>query len=345
MSWLSKKSVIVICLAATVLISGCAVHPLPRDISRETTISIIHNIRCEVKNAIVEKVDGLLKSSRSPVVRSMRPHTVVHNLNKIWRHDQYVAAKISTYQLTAIAYIFEFLITENNNESASFSFLKPFGSSNTQATLGLGGGITKQRIGKRNIEVVETFQELEKLNCKGSYHRNTNLLYPVTGSIGMGEIIDTFFRLSESGAGGKLPTSLRPSFPNARFVDKLTFTTTVSAGVRPKITLAAVPANFRLVEASGNFSASRIDQHDVTITIELPVTKKGLRPTAKALRMQSKEIVRATKNKAAEELCIQRALNREEQTGNTSLVAPEDYCRSERGEKRRSRRHDPERDY
>jgi hypothetical protein len=115
-------------------------------------------------------------------------------------------------------------------------------------------------------------------------------------------------------------------------VDHLTFTTTVSGGVHPKIVLDAVPASFRLVEAKGDFSASRKDIHEVTVTIIFPVTPAGIRAETSALRTPGEKldaIVAATKQKAAEELCIQRALNREEVTGVASLIPPEEYCRHE----------------
>ena len=326
------------CIAVAASVAGCSVHPLPDDVSRETTISIIQNIRCEAKGEILRKVHALFLASPSAIVRSMHPEMVLGNLEAIRRsletirrHDPQLAAKIDRYQATTIGYIFQFMITEKNNDSVGAQFFRPFGSSDTQFNLQVGAGVAKSRVGERNIEVIEHFNDMGRLDCTGTSDAYRNLAYPITGSIGMDEIVDTFLRLGESGAGRKsVETGIEGFRQNVTFVDNLKFTTKVVAGIAPKIVLDAVPGSFRLVEASGDFSAERTDFHQLTVTMTFPVTVEGTPVSARVLRTpgdELDEIMAATKRKAAEELCIQRALNREELTGVASLTPPEEYCR------------------
>lgn len=324
--------------------AGCSVHPLPDDVSRETTISIIQRIRCEAKGELRRQVQYLFDESPSPTVKSMNPDRVIDDLETIRQYDPYVAAKIDTYKLTEIVYIFHFKITEMNNAGFSATFLRPFDGTDTRFNLPIGGGVNKQRIGERNIEIIENFEDMRGLDCNKVSASYENLPYPLTGSIGMNEVVRTFLRLGETGAGGllkkaeleRISKQIRPQFGDKfQLVDHLKFTTRVVSGIKPHIELAPVGGSFRLVDASGDFSAERKDFHELTVTMVFPITPTGDRPSAEALSKPGPELESikvATKRKAAEELCIQRLKNREEETGVASLKAPEEYCQTERPE-------------
>ncbi len=51
------------------------------------------------------------------------------------------------------------------------------------------------------------------------------------------------------------------------FADRLKFTTTLSAGASPKLTMSAVPGRFRATSVKADLDATRIDMHQVTIAV------------------------------------------------------------------------------
>lgn len=206
-----------------VVLAGCSVHPLPEDVTRKSTHDIVHKFRCEAKQAILD----------------------------------YAPEKL--FEPAVLGYEFNFKITENNNINADLDFknlFKPpaFFDLRTKA------GAQKQRISDRNFKIVETFVDLKKVHCDETEFRR-NLLYPIAGSLGLGEVIRTYAKIERE-------TNLAPSQGNSLpvFSDKLSFTTTLSASVTPTLTLA--PAHhFKLINATGLFGADRTDFHNVTMAI------------------------------------------------------------------------------
>ena len=322
-----------VCTLATAL-AGCSVHPLPDDISRESTYSIIQNIRCEAKATVKTAVEKLLLNSPSPIVQSIKAEDVLAKLDTIRVHDPEVAGKINTYRSTAIGYFFVFKITENNDaKNGSASFILPW--ANSSFSLDITGANTRKRFSERKIGVVETFAELAALRCSDVWDPRPNRLYPITGSVGMAEIINSFLRLAESVGSNK------------KFSDSITFTTTINAGADPTLELKQVRNRLRLTKASAKFSADRKDEHALFVALTFPVTKKkrvGPRSfvatrsrrfvSPKALEERRaindiSEIDNETKTKAAEELCIQQALVQEQLTGVVRLNPPEEYCQND----------------
>jgi hypothetical protein len=312
-----------------VSVVGCAIHPLPDDISRETTYSIIHNIRCEARAEIKSEVQALLMTSSSASVRAIDAEDVLENLDKIRKLDQDIGDKINKYRLSAIGYLFTFKITENNDaKNGKVNFILPL--TDGLFTLDFEGGVEKKRDSDRKIGIVETFEELDGLDCTNVSHPESNLAYPITGSVGMAEVVDSFLKLAESVGSNK------------KFNDTLTYTTEIKAGVNPKLELKPVDNRFRLKTASANFDVSRKDVHELYVTLTFPVeppaddkavrkfvSPKGLRSLAEGPPEEIVPYTDETKKKAAEELCIQQALIREQQTGIVRLEAPEEYCKDD----------------
>ena len=144
-------------------------------------------------------------------------------------------------------------------------------------------------------------------------------------AIGMTKAVHSFVELTEFG-GAK-----------GEFTDTLTFTTTLSGSLKPTLTLAPVPAHFRVVSASGELSAGRIDKHSVTISFAFPTVdlrdvvvdrpghfeKASVLFNADSLRRITLESI----ERAKENLCIARGLDREAAAGTLRLYPPELYCR------------------
>jgi hypothetical protein len=358
---------------------GCSVHPLPDDISRESTYNIVVKIRCEARDQVFREVQALLSRSHSPIIKSMDPTKVIENLAFIRKTDPRIAAIIDKYRLSAISYGFDFTVTENNTNHANADFILPFNT--TTFSLGLTSKAELQRQGERKVDLVEVFQELGSLKCNDVSATGINIVYPVTGSIGMDEIIHSFFSVSESiPAQSTADDPVQPTDTvEGKFVDTLTFTTTLDSSLTPTVKLAPLkPKQFQLMDVTNStFESKRVDKHVVVVTLSFPVepaapakgaagkTTPSVAPPSKsasaalpaipsqypsqlapasAVSVASPALRKAatkaslsdnskyqtirdtTKEKAAEELCIQRALQREEQLNITRLDAPEVYC-------------------
>jgi hypothetical protein len=310
--------------------AGCSAHPLPDDISRETSYSIIQKVRCEAKAQVKEEVRALLMHSHSPAVQSLEPEKVLLKLDIVRKNDSAIADIIDKYKASVIGYAFTFTINEKDDNGGSADFRLPFSSSTF--TLNLVGKANKDRTSDRKIDVVETFAELADLDCSETSGPSRNLLYPITGSIGMGEIVHSYLNLSET-----LRLGPETKVPQRIFVDTLKFTTDLQATATPSIELKRFPkSKFSLEKSSGTFFVDRHDFHQVIVTLIFPVlrvaedqgsVRRSVSP--ELLRSEAPAVYDETKKLASEELCIQRALSREQQTGIVRYEAPEVYCRKD----------------
>lgn len=155
----------------SIVLVGCSTHPLVDDVTRQSTYAIVERIRCEAILAI-DKLD------RDKLIKK-----------------EYLS---STY----IGYEFQFLITENNNASASSMFRYPF--TNGTLNVGLNAGAERARNSDRNFRIVESFgkvlddyrqsQHEGKPKCTDS-NRENNWTYPIAGSVGLEEVITTYAKL------------------------------------------------------------------------------------------------------------------------------------------------------
>src|SRR5215468_5034307 len=193
-------------IVASLALIGCAIHPLPEDVSRKATYDIVDKIRCEAKAAVEDHGRGFNSAS--------------------------------------IVYNFTFDITENNDASAGFTLTDPLKSGTFNLTA--GADLNRTRAGNRNFELIDSFDDLRKMNC--SRDREVNWVYPLTGDVGMYEAVATFIRLQKADD----PRTNDP-VPGARiftFADTLTYTTTLTGGVNASLTLTPVKNQFRVTSAN-----------------------------------------------------------------------------------------------
>lgn len=126
----------------------------------------------------------------------------------------------------------------------------------------MNAGVNKTRANERTVEFSDTFSGLvTKTNCYDPPvpKPRKHWIYPITGKIGLDEVIKTFIVLSKK--TGSLST----------FSDKLTFTTVFGGAVNPTVTLNPGPLKkFRLASATATYGSSRSDQHEVTLTLSEP---------------------------------------------------------------------------
>jgi len=270
-------------------ISGCALHPIPDDVTHISTFEIVQKIRCEAANAI-------------------RRYATDKNGNLV-----------GYLREAAIGYDFNLAMTEDNDGSGSATFTLPF--SNGRFTLGVGLGQDKQRKNERNFKLADKFSVLidspHLHNC--ALHKNWR--YPIAGNVGLDEVLKTFAEISElrkfdidtaprtkknTGAegGSRQFRAAKPSGgqprgdgpsgdqPSGRdgpggsrsgigsrlgsleknvvaFTEVLTFTTTYNGSLSPSVSINPVANRFKLTQASASLGAERKDVHRLTIALAL----------------------------------------------------------------------------
>ena len=232
--------------------AGCTIHPIPFDVPGYRTIDIVRKIRCETKRA----------------------------LDKFSQHDE---LKQRLFEGMSIAYKFTFTMTENNKIGADADFTLPV--TNGSFTFGISAGADKQRFGERDFTIVDSFKEAREEKACTVEATGPNYAYPITGVIGLEEVIRTFLELQGIGLGDLPPVvfqlpprELGPQRKQARkqekadgktveFVETFEFTTTIKASATPRIELRPVGSGFALAGASANLSADRIDKHSVVVSL------------------------------------------------------------------------------
>jgi hypothetical protein len=249
-------------------LANCSTHPLVSDVTRSTTADIVKHIRCEAKRAVI--------------------------------NDERMSGR-SANTISAIAYEFDFQITENNNAAGSLTGQIPVPNGGF-FSLSANADSELQRFSSRNFRIVDTFEDLKKANCARETLEK-NVLYPIGGEVGVYEVVTTFAKLqrlatlgapiSSSPPTSDLPPGFSPSNEpegetaqgTFRFADTLIFTTTLNGGVNPTLTLAQVTNSFRvtgvntgsvpgpdpavsgLTPLGAGLNAQRQDMHKVVISI------------------------------------------------------------------------------
>ena len=104
-------------------------------------------------------------------------------------------------------------------------------------------------------------------------------IYPITGRIGIGELIGEYLDIIEDDARFKATKT-----KDGVYSDRLLFTTTINGGVTPSVALNPGIAELKL---NGNFGASRKDVHEVIVDIAPSQPDKGADKTQMAVALTS----------------------------------------------------------
>ena len=233
--------------------AGCSIHPIPFDSPGYRTIDIVKKIRCETKRA----------------------------LDKFYQKEEF---KRNLYDRMSIGYRFTFTITENNRIGAGAGL--DFPVTKGTFTLGTSAGAERQRLGEREFTIVDTFREARDPKVCSVEATGENHAYPITGIIGLEEVVRTFLELQGLGIG-KLPPVAFDLPPRARgmapkkkakkdaapdgkteeFVETFEFTTTLKASVNPGVELKAISSRLAALDASATLAADRTDKHQLVVTL------------------------------------------------------------------------------
>lgn len=206
------------------LLTACSTHPLPEDVSRKSTYDIVQALRCEIKAGLgaVKPEAEILKST--------------------------------------IGMDFTFDITENNSTGGgSLTFTKMFGG-DSSFTLNPTAMADRSRQNKREFRILESLAEISRQTCTRQA-RQPNLAYPITGRIGLDEVVRTYIAIEKSTDLGFRKDS------DVVFSDELNFTTEVKAGLTPTVKLDAAIGSFKVTHAAFAATTSRKDIHKVVIVL------------------------------------------------------------------------------
>jgi hypothetical protein len=238
--------------------SACAIHPLPEDVTRNSTADIVQKIRCEGRSAIIRNasIDG-------PAFSEERLRTIIKS--KGANAEQEIKNLLKPrYRTAAIGYDFRLTISESDGSSASANFTFPFTAG--RFLLGIGGGEQKERKADRSFDIVESFWEVLAQPAEHCTDETKNWKYPITGNIGLDEVLSTYVRIDNM-AALKGSLAKRSNNQDITFTDELTFTTSFNGKVEPTLELSPVIHDFRLTRATGSFGAERKDIHKVTVAL------------------------------------------------------------------------------
>ena len=198
------------------LLAGCAIHPEPEDVTApDATIDIVQRIRCEARAVVLQLPAGVPNSF--------------------------------------MVYRFTFKIMEKDDLTGVENTLAdPF--SRGTFGLNLSGKNTRHRTTERRFIFEDSFAELLALNVQADCPSHTphgRWIYPITGRIGMDEVINTYVDLDG-------PTN---------YSDTLKFTTRFYGNLNPTITLSPPTTSIHLTKSTGTLTADRSDEHQVKVTI------------------------------------------------------------------------------
>jgi hypothetical protein len=273
--------------AAVLLLSGCAIHPVPEDVTGVDTSDIVRQIRCETREAAVQFLIREL-GNLAAGGETQPPNPIAQKIVAAYEADH---ESISTFRpsmfagpeylqvrnfynviyTTGVAYNFDLTMSEDNNLTANANFLGPWNGA--AFTLGLMGDANRQRANERTFTVTDTIGMLvTNLNavpirgvrfCDGQI-KGPNYVYPIAGHIGVDKMVKTFFELAYF-------ASLAPTEKGAppTMADKLTFTTIVDLSLMPKVVFAPVKSGFQPTDATLNGLARRSDVHKVSVGLAL----------------------------------------------------------------------------
>jgi hypothetical protein len=256
-------------LALANLTAACSTRPLPEDFSGYTTYEIVKKIRCESQAAMRDHaLIQMEKLGEDPAILSeLKAHPGSFATFDRKRLKPKVDTFIETYDEATIGYDFTFDMSEVNNASTDGGFLHftdrgPF-------RLGYTAGNDRRRQNIRTFRIIDGFEgvtrELPYKDCKAMATGEKGL-YPITGEIGLKEMIATFYMLHQD---SHLIGKTDPNVPV--LTDTLEFTTKLYTSANPRIELSPIGTDFQLVSAGLKTDVSRSDIHKVTIALTLPV--------------------------------------------------------------------------
>jgi hypothetical protein len=291
-----------IAIASSFGVGACAIHPLPEDVTGVDTRQIVHRIRCEARDAVY--------AARTP-------------------------KRLDALNEMVIVYSFSLQGTEIDGFTPSATFVAPVTSGAWAFNPSVGDTVTRANV--RTFTIVDNYKTLAALSGSRKDHDHcatvptgVNYQYPIVGRIGVGEMIKTFTDLalhtnveadvqsqSDLDQNGALDSSMNGP---PTMVDTISFTTMLTAGVTPSLSLTPVGSGAQLTGASFGLNFQRQDVHQVIVGLALPAqivrSRYNGRPSAHGMQ--------ATTNQPRAPLLISAATSSGNSTEQAALQAVND---------------------
>jgi hypothetical protein len=277
---------LVTAFAALSLFSGCAIHPLPDDVTGLSTNIIVRQIRCETREAVIQSILGYLTNEANFEGHKVdaRSRAVGLKFQAAYENDPFSISNFDPKLLTGfarsvvgllwntgIAYNYDLEMTETNNIDPTVDLLRTFPTSSHM--LGLQGNFDRQRENTRTFTITDNFGGLVK-NVRADYCTKSiaeaNVIYPIAGEVGMKKVVQDFLVLTlfdNLSADASKDVTVTQGPPT--MVDQLDFVTTIGGSATPKITFTPVGSGIHVADASIGFTASRKDEHKLTVGLYL----------------------------------------------------------------------------
>lgn len=264
-------------------LSDCSLHPVPNDVTGITTAEIVQKIRCEARDAVLSRASQWIDSTHNEAAKAQFDAFLHGELDiKDFRSSLFtgeIRKTIEKFENSAIAYDFSFDMTVVNNLDANVDLLKIF--PNASFTANIAGGVDLSRQNIRSFSITDTFIGLAKnipsRYCLAYSEGDPNYLYPISGKVGVAEMVESFLDLNYVNLDGPREKKGPPTMG-----DVITFTTKVYGSVSPKVVLVPLGHSLRTADASLNLSGGRTDAHKLVIGLSLPPTAEPENETPKA---------------------------------------------------------------
>jgi hypothetical protein len=263
-------------------LAACAIHPLQQDVTGLPTKAIVDRIRCEARLAVLDKAIARLSGAadeartRNPALAA-RFDAVAAEVEGKRRSGKPVKfdprrlptatakAFYSRYFNTVIAYDFLMQGIENNKAGFTADPVRLITNGVAGVTLGASGDFTRDN--QRHFSFADTFGELldtKEMEWCVDYPPE-NFVYPVSGRVGLREVVDTFIELNEDKPLEQLAAGDKTSF-----ADTLKFTTTWLGSATPHVQIDPVGTQWGLASGTNiGLSASRQDIHTLTVGLAM----------------------------------------------------------------------------
>lgn len=260
--------------ALSLMAGGCAIHPLPEDVTGVPTYHIVRQIRCEARAAVISSaINGLKNYTPDPEVQQIgqefedgtRP---IASLSYKQFRNPRIRAIVRLFYDAGIAYNFNLEMTENNDLGAEINLLKPF--TDSKLTVGLSTGFNRQRVNTRAFTVTDTFggliRDIGDDYCNKKFLVTENYIYPITGRVGIENMVHDFINMT-------LFANLRGNSPDGKgpptLVDALEFQTAISGTASPTVEFSPIGTGLSLTDASVTGKLTRTDLHKVTVGLAI----------------------------------------------------------------------------
>jgi hypothetical protein len=272
-------------LALALAVSGCAIHPQPRDVTGVPTFEIVQRIRCETRQSVIDLTLTYARSRKGDSEDDIQARETARKLDAEIEANPDASTKLNpnlftgevrktltVFWTTGVAYNFKLDMTEVNNADGSLNIGSLFGR--RLFGVALTAGLDRTRENTRTFTVTDNFGGLVKglTGCKDELV-GPNYIYPITGRIGVEDMIQEFVYMSIfADLGAETTTAATVPKGPPTLVDALAFTTKISGSVNPTVAFSPLGKELGVTTAGVDLVASRTDLHQVVVGLALVPT-------------------------------------------------------------------------